>query len=154
MTRPALIVCEPSGLWATRLRQAAGARLLPIVETRRPVDVLQQLAAAPASMVALAWSAERRADLADLVDQVGRRFPRARLVALVDRRQWGEEWLARELGAIHVCHSPRQVAVVVRLARRHLGPHAAGQHWPAMDERIEQIWQTLPWNSEEGLDVA
>ena len=76
-------------------------------------------------MVALAWSAERRAEMAELVDQVGRRFPACRVVALVDRRQRSDEWLACELGAIHVCRSPRQVAVVVRLARRHLGPHAA-----------------------------
>ena len=150
MTRPALIVCEPSGLWATALRQASAAQPLPLVETRRPVEVLRQLADAPASMLALAWSAER-AELTEVADRVGRRFPRAQWVALVDRRRSNDGWLARELGAIHVCHSPRQVDVVVRLARRHLGPRAALRHWPAMDDRIEQIWQTLPWNFEEGL---
>ncbi len=146
MTHPALIVCEPSGLWATALRGASAARPLRLVETRRLPDVWQQLLGAPASLVALAWSGERRAELAEFADQIGRRFPLARVVALVDRRERAEEWLAYELGAIHVCHSPRQVAVVVRLARRHLGPHAAVRHWPAMDDAIEQVWQTLPWN--------
>jgi hypothetical protein len=151
MARPALIVCEPSGQWATALRQASAERPLPLVETRRPMEVWRCLADAPASMVALAWSAERRAESAELADRVGRRFRKARVVALVDRRPPNDGWLARELGAIHVCHSPRQVAAVVRLARRHLGSRAAVQHWRVMDERIEQILQTLPWNFEEGL---
>jgi hypothetical protein len=150
MTRPALIVCEPTGQWATRLRQASAARPLPLVETRRPAEVWQHVAAAPTSMVALAWSDERRAEMCELTDQVARRFPKANVVALVERRRPNDGWLARELGAIHVCPSPRQVAVVVRLARRHLGPRAAVEHWPAMDDRIEEIWQTLPWNFEEG----
>ncbi|HEY1785593.1 MAG TPA: hypothetical protein VGG30_08595 [Pirellulales bacterium] len=150
MTRPALIVCEPSGLWATALRQASAELPLPLVETRRPVEVWPRLADAPASMVALAWSAERQAELAELTDQVGRRFRRARVVALIDRRMPGGGGLARELGAVHVCPSPRQVAGVVRLARRHLGRRAAVRHWSAMDDCIEQIWQTLPWNFEEG----
>ncbi|HEX4146138.1 MAG TPA: hypothetical protein VHY91_21735 [Pirellulales bacterium] len=154
MTRPALIVCEPIGLWSSALRQASAERPLPLVETRRPAEVWQQLAAAPASMVALAWSAERRAEMVEAADQLGRRFPQARWIALIDRRRPGDGPLARELGAIHVCQSPRQVDVVVRLARRHLGPRAAVRHWPAIDDRIEEIWQTLPWNFEEGLDVA
>ena len=154
MTRPALIVCEPSGLWATALRHASAARPLALVETRRLIDAWRQVAASPTSLVALAWTTERQPELAELVDRLGRRFPRARVVALIDRRSESDEWLARELGAIHVCRSPRQVAVVVRLARRHLGQHAVARHWPAMHDRIEQIWQTLPWNSEEGLELA
>ena len=105
----------------TALRQASADRPLRLVETRRLADVLEHLAAAPASMVALAWSAERRAEMAELADRIGRRFPQARVVALIDRREPNDEWLARELGAIHVCRSPRQAAAVVRLARRHLG---------------------------------
>jgi hypothetical protein len=147
MPLPALIVCEPSGLWAAALRQASTAEPLPLVETRRAADVLDELTAAPASLVALAWSAERRAELAALADRIHWRFRRARLVVLLDRRATDDRWLARELGAMHVCHSPRQVADVVGLARRHLGPRMAEAHWPAIDRQIEGIWQTLPWNS-------
>ena len=160
MTRPALIVCEPNSFWASRLRQASATEPLPLVETRRPEDAWQQVRAAPASMVAVAWNAEPRAGIAEFVDQVGQRFPRVPIVALLDRMQVvddgdrGEQWLAYELGAIHVCSSPRQVATVVRLARRHLGSHAVARHWRAMHERMEEIWQTLPWNSQEGFDLA
>jgi hypothetical protein len=151
MARPALIVCEPSGVWATALRQASAGRDLPIVETRRGQDVWRQVTAGPASIVALAWTAQWQAEMAELADGLGRRFPAVRVIALVDRRLSSAAWLAYEFGVIHVCRSPRQVGAVVRLARRHLGANAAARHWPAMDERIEQIWQTLPWNFEEGL---
>jgi DNA-binding NarL/FixJ family response regulator len=152
MPQQAIIVCEPTGQWAGALRRALGDEPLRLVETRRTVDAWQELVDSPRSVLALAWSAERRAELAEFADRVGRRFPQARVVVLVDRSERREELLAHELGAVHVCSSPRQAVAVVRLARRHLGPQPEA-HWPAMDDAIDEIWQRLPWNlaSEERI---
>jgi hypothetical protein len=86
--------------------------------------------------------------LAELVDRVGRRFPHAPVVVLVDRHQLGEQQLAYELGAVYVCNSPRRVTAVAQLALRHLGRQPQG-HWPAMDQAIEHIWQSLPWSCDQ-----
>jgi DNA-binding NarL/FixJ family response regulator len=146
MTHSALIVCESHGLWARALRRAMEADPVRLVETRRAADCWQELHDAPASLVALAWSGQRRTELAEFADRIGRRWPLVRLVVLVDRRDRADAQLAYELGATFVASSPRQAPAVVRIAWRHLGRNAALRHWQAMDEAIEQVWQTLPWN--------
>jgi DNA-binding NarL/FixJ family response regulator len=151
MAHGSLIVCEPSGMWAGALRRAMAGEPLRLIETRRAADAWQELVAAPHSVLALAWSSDRRAELADFTDRVGRRFPLARWVVLVDRRDRREELLAYELGAQYVCSSPRRAADVAAIARRRLGRRPE-THWLAMDEAIEQVWQTLPWNPEERID--
>ena len=147
MSRPALLVCEPTGRWAAALRRASADEPLRIVETRRPAEVLARLAEAPECLVAVAWSAERRDEAGEMVDAIGRRYPKACVVVLLDRHQTDEAALASELGAVQVCCGRGEVPAVVRLARRHLGRHAASRHWAAMAELVESIWQTLPLES-------
>jgi len=82
-----------------------------------------------------------------MVDTLGRRYPKAPVVVLLDREDADEAALASELGAVQVCCGRGEAPAVVRLARRHLGRHATSRHWAAMDELVEQIWQTLPLES-------
>ena len=77
-------------------------------------------------------------------------FRKRRVVALVDRRRQDDGWLARELGR-HPCLPLAEAGGRGGAAGpAPTGQHAAAQTWPAMHDRIEQVWQTLPWNSEEG----
>ena len=152
MIRPALVVCEPVGRWAGALRQALGGRPPRLVETQRIADLWQEVTSAPASVVALAWSSARRSELAEVADRLGRWFPLARLVVLLERQDRAEAALVRELGAVMVVSSTRQAADVVRLARRHTGPEPAGWYWPAMDQLVERMWEALPWNLDQTLE--
>ncbi len=106
------------------------------------------------SVLALAWSSVRRAELAEFADRVGRRFPLARLVVLVDRRERGEELLAYELGAVYVCSSPRQLAAVAGLARRHLGPQprATGQRWTTRSMTSGKSFLGVPRTKKESVE--
>jgi hypothetical protein len=146
MNRPALIVCEPTSHWATALRRASADAPLRMVETRLPGELWRQLADRPGSVVALAWTDMSDKDASDALDTLARRYPRSCLVVLLERDNEQLHALARELGAVHVCRSVREVSAVVRLARRHLGSDATPRHWPAIEERLDEIWQTLPWN--------
>ena len=69
-----------------------------------------------------------------------RQFPAARLAVVADRSQAGYEWLMREAGAVHFLCSPRQVAVLARLACRHLAEVP-----PPQQSLAERIWASLPW---------
>ena len=74
--------------------------------------------------------------------ELRRWFPLARLAVLSDRRLAGYGGLMREAGAVwHTC-SPRRLAPLAALVRRHL----AGAPSPRRGLR-EQIWAGLPWGS-------
>ena len=152
MQLPVVIMCERSGQWAAGLRRAVGNPAVRIRDTRRLADCLAELASAPASLVALEWTRDRRAECVDFLDRLTRCFPRARAVALAERAAAADEWLAREAGVIHFVASPRRLQPVARLIARHLSHFAAAAGLEGSAEAgqaaaaLDQFWHELPWN--------
>lgn len=133
------ITCERTGRWAVALRRAMPEIVLR--ETRTAAECGDELAAAPASVVAIEVSAARLDEAAAFVADLAGRYPSARVVVVAERGLAQYEWLFRELGAAAWTDSPRDLAAVVAIARRHLAEAAS----PAPGIR-EQILARLPWS--------
>jgi ActR/RegA family two-component response regulator len=136
-----LIVCERTGRWAVALRRELAEVGVRVWETRTLADCRDELAANPASFAVI----ELRANVEGLLRLLARQqrqFPAARLAVVAGRSQADYEWLMREAGAVHFLCSPRQVAVLARLACRHLAEVP-----PPQQSLAERIWAGLPWGS-------
>ena len=134
-----LIVCERTGRWAVALRRELAEPGVRVWETRTLADCRDELIANPASFAVIELGANV-AGLLRLMAVQQRQFPAARLAVVANRSQAGYEWLMREAGAVHFLCSPREVAVLARLACRHLAEVPAPQQSLA-----ERIWASLPW---------
>ena len=71
-----------------------------------------------------------------------REFPRTRVTVVADRPLTGYEWVVREAGAVMFLTSPRRMALLGDLARRHL---ATLPKQPL--EITERIRAHLPWRA-------
>ena len=134
-----LIVCERTGRWAVALRREVAETGVRVWETRSLADCRDELAANPASFAVIELGANVAAVLRFLVRQQ-RQFPAARVAVVANRSQAGYEWLMREAGAVHFLCSSRDVAVLARLACRHLAEVP-----PQQQSLVERIWASLPW---------
>ena len=135
-----LIVCERMGQWAVALgRELAGSHV-PMCHTRSLGECRDELADSPASLLALELSETNLPHILDQLEHVAARYPVARVVVLSARTMENYEWLLREMGAQHVASSPRQLAPVARLARRHLAEAPAAELTLS-----QQIMASLPW---------
>jgi hypothetical protein len=134
-----LIVYERTGSWALALGRElpAGVRVRP---TRSLAETWEMLAQAPASFLVLELAARQAEALLGRLFRLDREYPLARAAVVAERRLAAYEWLVRQAGAVHFASSPRHLASLVRVARRHLA--AAPQ--PDRDIR-ELIWAGLPW---------
>ena len=137
-----LILCEKTSRWAIAARRALGGRSGVLVETRSMVQCERELAAAPASLVALETTAEGLKQISTFLLSQTHRYGRARFVALADESLAASEPLLREAGAAAVYTSPRQARRLAATALRHLA------HAPPADLPLaEAIWNRLPWRS-------
>ncbi len=144
-----LIVCERRGDWATALSPHLPADIR-LCQTRSLGECLVELAAAPASLVAVelpagsAFNVRSLENMLDWLDRVSHGFAWARLVVVTDPSAAPWEWLLREAGAAQVWHSTREACQLARLAvrHRHLLP-------PPQGSMTERLWAELPW-SEQG----
>jgi hypothetical protein len=136
---PGVIVCERTGAWARALRRELDDFAARIVETRSLSECRQELAASSASVVALEFTAATTDATLEFLSRLLSDFPRGQAVVLAgrDRRAW--EWLVRELGAVHVVRSPRQMPSVAEIVRRHLDA------FPPQPDLAEQILAELSW---------
>jgi hypothetical protein len=134
-----LIVCERSGRWAVALRREVAEAGVRVWETRTLADCRDELLANPASFAVIELGANP-AGLLRLLASQPRDFPLARLAVAADRSRAGYEWLMREAGAVHFLCSPREVAVLARLACRHLAEVP-----PPQQSLADRIWASLPW---------
>jgi hypothetical protein len=114
------VVCEKSGRWAVALRRELAGRSVRVYESRSLPECRRELEESPASLVALEVSAANTVLLSDWIDRASREFPGARFVVVGDRDAEAWEWRLREAGAIAAAFSPRRLAPIVRLVRRHL----------------------------------
>jgi hypothetical protein len=140
--RPARwIVCERTGRWSVGLRREAPAGLR-IHETRSLPDGWEMLRQHPASFLVVELTAANADALLGRLASMARDFPAARAAVVAERPLADHEWLVRELGATWFAVSSRELAPVVKLARRHL------ERAPSPPSDIlEQIWNSLPWGT-------
>jgi hypothetical protein len=75
------------------------------------------------------------------LSELGREYPGAAAVIVADRRLRPLEWLAREAGAVHFEVSPRRMAAIAALARRHLAAAPKADLPPT-----QRILANLPWS--------
>lgn len=140
MSKPCVILCERSGAWA-----CAVTRHLPddvrLRQTRGLGECAAELAEFPTSLLALELTRQNFAGVLALLSAVGRKFPQARVVILAQRELGDYEWLFREAGAIHFTSSPRELAGLPGLVRRHFRRVPA----PPATSLAAQVWDALPW---------
>jgi ActR/RegA family two-component response regulator len=137
--RVRLIVCEQSGLWATRIR-AAVSRELTVRETRHIADCRAELAASPASLLVVELRLGHVSEVLELLGEVSRAYPLARVVIVAPRGSEACEAELREAGAVYFTTSPRVAGTIARLAER----HGAQVPKPRISF-VERIWESLPW---------
>jgi hypothetical protein len=134
-----VITSETSGRWAVALRRELGPAV-PLEQTRSVAECWERLARAPASLLVLELTASNVEALLGRMARREREYPRARVAVVAGRDLAGYEWLVREAGAVAFVTSPRRLAPLAELARRHL---ARRPDEPA--GVAERIWAGLPW---------
>ena len=134
-----LIVCERTGRWAVALQRELAEAGVRVWETRTLADCRDELVESPASFAVIELGANV-GGLLRLLARQPRQFPAARLAVVADRSRADHEWLMREAGAVHFLCSPREVAVLARLACRHLAEVP-----PPQQSLADRIWTSLPW---------
>jgi hypothetical protein len=136
-----LILCEKTSRWAIALRRVLGPRSDVLVETRSLAQCLRELAASPASLVAIETTTANLESVVAFVQLQSRQFDHARFAAVGDGSLITAAPLLAEAGAVAVLTSPREARRLVRLAVRHLA------HAPPADLPLaEAIWDRLPWS--------
>lgn len=148
MPEPAVIVWERRGDWADRLRHALGPSVA-VREVRSQSECSSALAAAPASIVAIACDPAHGAAIVATLWEIEARYPAARSLVLAERDQAEYARWAFEAGARWFIMSSRQLAPVARFVRRHLAgvavasPDAAGE---VADPRqiVDDLFGRLP----------
>jgi hypothetical protein len=137
------IVCESDSSWAVGLRREAGTWPIRIHETRSLEECRQLLDADPASFLVVELTRAGWEGLSGFLARTGRDYPWARLAVVAPRELAAAEWLFREAGAVHFVTSPRQLAGLIRTARR----HREAVPRPRLSLAAE-IWAGLPWKAE------
>ena len=137
-----LIVCERYGRWAMAIRRLLGNEA-EVRETRGPVDLRQELAALPESLVAMELGALPLSALCDFLAEMERAFPLSAAVILGEADVARHAALLLETGAILCLDSPRRLAPLVAIARRQRA------RAPRRDASlVERIWARLPLGSD------
>jgi hypothetical protein len=137
------IVCEPGSSWAVGLRREAGTWPIRIHETRSLDECRRLLDEHPASFLVIQLTRAGLEELLGFLARIGRDYPWARLAVVAGRELAAAEWLLREAGAVHFVTSPRQLAGLIRTARRHCEAIPRPRLSP-----VEEIWAALPWKAE------
>ena len=136
-----LIVCETTSKWAVALRRTIPPEVRPpISETRGLEDCWQQAVASPLSVVILEVTTANLEQLAAALPAYRAKLPGTRVVVVGCRRLAAAEWLMRELGAVHVIFSSRDLKPLIGILRRHRKHVAAAR--PPKDT---PPWRDLPW---------
>jgi hypothetical protein len=115
-----LIVCEKTPRWASAFRLALGGKGPRVVETRGISGLEAALGEAPASLAAIETTATGVNAAVEVIDRLTRRFPLARMIALVAPEEMDAAGLLREAGAVDVLSSTCEAPRVAGLARRQM----------------------------------
>jgi DNA-binding NtrC family response regulator len=150
--RAPLIFCERSGQWAAawriawrrRLRGAEPRADIRVRETRSAAECLEAIESAPAAFVVLELTAADCDRALDLLFEISTRYRGAAAAVAAERTTKHYEWLAREMGAVHVLVSPRELPSLVGMVERFAERFAA--RFPQRELEFEdRVWASLPW---------
>ena len=111
-----------------------------VFETRSLSDCWQELTGWPASFLALELTEGNVEQIVEFFSRLARWYPNARAVVVARREMQAYQWLLREAGAAATIFSPRHLAPLARLLRR----HAASAPTIQMS-RQQRIMASLPW---------
>jgi len=140
MSQPRLIICEKSGRWAVAMRRALADRTERIVEARSLRGCSRLVNLHPASIVAIEVAAANLDVVLTAVAHWRQRWPRCRVMAVVEPELVAAEVLLREAGVVAVLRATREAPAAARLVERHFAAV------PAADLPLEQaILSSLPW---------
>ncbi len=144
--RPARwIVSERKGTWAAALGREPEAAATRIYHARSLVECWEMLDWAPASFVVAELTQASAEALVDRLARLPREYPLARVAVVAERSLAAYEPWLREAGAVAFVTSPRGLAPLVAVARRHL------RQAPAVELGfVEEVWARLPWGRDEG----
>jgi hypothetical protein len=141
MSRPRVIICERTGIWATAIRRHLPADVA-ISQSCSPAECASLLAGTPTSLVALELTPRNLADVLDMVCTVSERFEGARSIVLAQNALEDCWPLLREAGAVHVFDSPRRLDGLRQTAANHFRRCHVEQ-----TDYAEGIWNSLPWSN-------
>ncbi len=140
-----LIVYERSGRWAVSLRRAAALishRGWELCETRSLPECMDAVRSSPDALVAMELSRRGAGEALSAIIAIGDHYPMARVAVLADRSMARHQWLARELGAVAVAVSNRDLRPIVQIAQRHFN------RLPEPPQSFRQrVMSELPWSS-------
>jgi hypothetical protein len=141
VSQQGVILNERGGAWTAAVRRQlpAEVRLYP---ARGLGECAAELAQHPGSLLALELTERNAMHVVALVDRMSRRFPGAVLIVLAQRGLEGFEGLCREAGAIYFTNSPRALAGLKGIVRRHF----ERAFKPPALSLAEQTWNDLPWS--------
>jgi hypothetical protein len=140
LMKTSVILWERTGIWATAMSRQLSDDV-PLVQVRGHDECLRELAAAPASVVALELTVANLAQMADLCGEIVARYPYAAAVVLGTPELANCDPLVREAGALHYFASPRELAGWRQTVLNHIEriPTGAG-------DIAESVWHSLPWS--------
>ena len=98
----------------------------------------EALAESPESLVAINLQVASLPAIAQMIEFVGGRFCRARVILLGRHESQQAVWMLRELGAAHAIGSPRELPLACRLIRRHFGSRSCSNQ-SIVDRLLEQM---------------
>ncbi len=139
-----LIFCERTGSWRAGLLQELQKTPVEQRETRSLAECREVLGLFPASLIVLELTAANLQRALEWLLDVAIEFPQARAVAVAQRGLEPYEWLARELGCLDFCTSPRELKPVAGLIRRYF----AALPQPELSFE-EEVWSRLPWKTKD-----
>jgi hypothetical protein len=145
MARARVIVCEKGNSWAVALRWALAGSGLRVHETRDWIGGCQAIDPGALNLLALELREDNLEHVYQGVVEVRQQFPNAAVIVLMDRALRDHEWDLRELGALHVAISQRNLDPVARLVQRFVKQSPDLQQDPD-----EFAWNRLPWPEASG----
>lgn len=142
-SRCRLLVWERSGAWAAGLRAALQSESQVVakpIELRHQDEVEEILAASPASLLLIEFTAANLGERIAWLASVRRRWPEAVAIAVAERGLSPWQPVVREAGAEAWIESPTQLAGVARMARRQW------RRYPPPLPDLRTAWrERLPW---------
>lgn len=136
------IVCERVSKWSAALRGEPSVGEENVVEVRHTDELTSAINATPwATVVVVELRSDGLSAALDALVNVECRDRRVLCVAVADEELAEIESVAREAGAVHFLTSPRRIAELVTLGKRHQARVPA----PAQTLR-ERVLAELPWS--------
>jgi|GEM_PF-6548961 len=119
LPHPRVLICERGDAVVLAVRRALAGLDVRTVRTVTADDARAELARVPRSVVTVEVAERSLAATLELID-AARRVRECRLVAVLPRGMERFEPLLRELGAVHVVVSARDLSCVREIVERHL----------------------------------